>query len=428
MPRRPSTHIDNPRAVGTRLREARLQVGLTQRDLAFPGCTPAYISRIEKGARVPSLQLLRELGKRIGVSADYLATGGDGAAGADPLLEAEVAARLGDHEAARSTYLGVIAAGAPAEDVARAQAGLGFLAFESGDHSEAITSFEQALAGTVAGAETVVVADRLGRGYALSGRFAEALALFNRYLAEARERDDVIDIIRFSVLLANTQIDRCDFAAAERVLSEILDQAKSSVDLTTRAAVYWAQSRLHSSQNEPALASRYARLALAALEQTEHTGYVGNALLLLATLENDQGNNADALNLIEQAAPAIVASGNRYDRGRLELERARAELGLGQREEAASRALGSIPLLVDASPTNVGRGYALAAAIFRDLGDHAKAMELYELAVDSFPAQDRHAADTYSEMAELAEEAGDKDAALRYFRLALNAPKTIHVE
>ena len=43
--------------------------------LAFPGCTVAYISRIEAGQRVPSLQVLVELGERCGVTAEWLARG-----------------------------------------------------------------------------------------------------------------------------------------------------------------------------------------------------------------------------------------------------------------------------------------------------------------------------------------------------------------
>ena len=75
MPRQKSTHVDDPRAVGARLRAARERSGLSQRQLSFPGCSPAYISRIESGDRIPSLQLLRELGRRLGVSEDWLATG-----------------------------------------------------------------------------------------------------------------------------------------------------------------------------------------------------------------------------------------------------------------------------------------------------------------------------------------------------------------
>ena len=75
MSRQKASHVDSAAAVGARVRALRLEHGLLQRDLAFDGCTAAYISRIEAGARVPSLQLLRQLGARLGVSADYLATG-----------------------------------------------------------------------------------------------------------------------------------------------------------------------------------------------------------------------------------------------------------------------------------------------------------------------------------------------------------------
>ncbi|MGH3430490.1 MAG: helix-turn-helix domain-containing protein, partial [Mycobacteriales bacterium] len=420
-------HVDDPRAVGERLRAARERADLSQRELAFPGCTAAYISRVEQGGRVPSYQVLRELGRRLGVSADYLATGASEGAPEDPLFDAELAARLGDKAAAEATYQRIIAAGSP-QLVARAQAGLGLLAFEAGEHERAAELLEHALTETASKAETVVAADRLGRAYALTGRFEEALALFHRYLDDAKARGNPLDIVRFSVLLAHTQIDRCDFAAAETVLSEILEQAKAAADPIARAGVYWAQSRLHSSQSQPEMASRYARLALITLEETEHTGYVANALLLLAMLENDQGQSIEALALVEQADPVVRATGNRYDIGRLELEHARAELGLGEREHAASRALGAIPLLADASAINAGRGYALAASIFRQLGDTAKALELYELAAESFPVQDRHAADSYQAMAEIAEEQGRNDDVVRYLKLALAARNPVRVE
>jgi tetratricopeptide (TPR) repeat protein len=127
----------------------------------------------------------------------------------------------------------------------------------------------------------------------------------------------------------------------------------------------------------------------------------------------------EARALVDQAEPVVQASHNRYDIGRLELERARAELGLGNEEEAASRALGSLPLLSEASPTNAGRSYLLAASIFKELGDQARALELYELAAESFPSQDRHAAEAYGAMAEIAKAAGRKDDALEYLERAL---------
>ena len=104
--KRPRTpHYDDPVAVGRRLHEAREKAGLSQRDLAFPGCSAAYISRIERGERIPSLQVMRELAKRTGVSEAELAYGRETV---DPV----VAQRLRDVEQS--------VAGGNAEEIARA--------------------------------------------------------------------------------------------------------------------------------------------------------------------------------------------------------------------------------------------------------------------------------------------------------------------
>src|SRR5213083_3153924 len=94
MPRRKSTHFDNPVEVGRRLKEARERAGLSQRQLSFPGCSPAYISRIEAGDRIPSLQLLREMGRRLGVSEDYLATGSERHDQTSILVQPDITLRL----------------------------------------------------------------------------------------------------------------------------------------------------------------------------------------------------------------------------------------------------------------------------------------------------------------------------------------------
>jgi transcriptional regulator with XRE-family HTH domain len=68
-------HYDDPVEVGKRLSAARQAAGFSQRELAFPGCSAAYISRIERGERVPSLQVMRELARRMGVTENELAFG-----------------------------------------------------------------------------------------------------------------------------------------------------------------------------------------------------------------------------------------------------------------------------------------------------------------------------------------------------------------
>jgi transcriptional regulator with XRE-family HTH domain len=105
------SHVDDPAAVGRRLKEARLAAGFSQRQLSFPGCSAAYISRLEAGDRVPSLQLLRKLALKLNADEQYLATGTPGVGQPPPeLVEAEVAHRLGDHEFAKERYERVLEA------------------------------------------------------------------------------------------------------------------------------------------------------------------------------------------------------------------------------------------------------------------------------------------------------------------------------
>ena len=72
----------DPAAVGARLRAARLRLGLSQRQLSSPGVTYAYISRIEAGARQPSVKALRKIAPKLDVSVHWLETGED-----DPAVE-----------------------------------------------------------------------------------------------------------------------------------------------------------------------------------------------------------------------------------------------------------------------------------------------------------------------------------------------------
>src|ERR671926_1534753 len=64
-------------SIGARLKRLRLERSLSQRDLSSPGVSYAYISRIEAGARTPSVKALRKLAQKLGVTVEYLETGRD---------------------------------------------------------------------------------------------------------------------------------------------------------------------------------------------------------------------------------------------------------------------------------------------------------------------------------------------------------------
>ncbi len=105
--KRPRTpHYDDPVAVGQRLHAAREAAGISQRELAFPGCSAAYISRIERGERIPSLQVMRELARRIGISEAALAFGHErlDAAVSDAVTAVEAAEAAGDRAQLAKAY------------------------------------------------------------------------------------------------------------------------------------------------------------------------------------------------------------------------------------------------------------------------------------------------------------------------------------
>src|ERR1051325_11572226 len=119
--------------IGARLKRLRLQRGFSQRDLSSPGVSYAYISRIEAGARTPSVKALRMLAAKLGVSVEYLETGRDirdTDARELELADAELELRLNDDTAgAERRLLAVLEDARRAGDnlaAGRASIGLGF--------------------------------------------------------------------------------------------------------------------------------------------------------------------------------------------------------------------------------------------------------------------------------------------------------------
>lgn len=93
------THCDAK--IGRRVLKMRVRAGLPQRELAFPGCSYAYLSRIEAGTRVPSLTVIRELARRLDTSEDFLCWGIEKKSGwRERALAAEAALRVANDRVA----------------------------------------------------------------------------------------------------------------------------------------------------------------------------------------------------------------------------------------------------------------------------------------------------------------------------------------
>jgi tetratricopeptide (TPR) repeat protein len=415
-------HVDDPQRVGMRLKKARLADGLSQRSLAFPGCTAAYISRIEAGERVPSLQLIHEFARRLRVSPQYLATGVETDDIQDDLVEAEVALRLGEVEVAVRMFSERLE-----EDPGdpRALAGLGRVAFREANLVRTIELLEQALDRNHGRCLVDVGAvETLARAYALSGALAEAVALLNRAIGEADTANAFVEGIRFRVLLANALIDSGAITAAEEVLAETIKGVEALRDPLALARLYWTQSRLHSHHKDPNVGARYAQRALEILERTEDHGYIALAYHLVAAAENTAGKSESALHHLERGralfGPEMLP---RHD-AIFAIEETRALLALDRTSEAAKAAAVALGKLQALDPQDKGRAYVLLGEVFHRSGDRERAIELLELALELLEDVGRaFVLDAAAKLADVLEEAGRPDQALAVLRRAVSAGK-----
>ena len=419
MARSPRTHIDDPKRFGQRLRRARLEAGLSQGQLSFPGCTTAYISRLESGARVASLQLVNELAVRLNVSPQWLATGVEPLESTSPeIVDAEVALRLGDLDEARRLYESRLQPGDPAR--AAALAGLGQIAFREERMEEAVARLEEALAARKG--ELLLdpgTTETLGRAYAALGELERAIALFEKALAEAQQAEAPIEELRFSVLLANCHIDTGKYGDAEQTLAGLINLAGNVRDPLVEARVFWSQSRLHVLRGESQLAARYARRALAILERTENDSYVAMAYHLLAYAEIEAGNGAEALELLERGKTLFGGQMNERDRAKFALEEARAYSLIGDNAAAARAASRALELIDAIGPGDRGRAYASLGDVFLASGDEERARMTYGMAVELLSEHGKpYVVAAAVKLSDLLEAEGDTAGALAILRRA----------
>jgi tetratricopeptide (TPR) repeat protein len=422
---------DDPRKVGQRIRTAREALGLTQRDLASSNCSPAYVSLIEKGERVPSLQLIREFADRLGVGDDYLARGVSEVRKADRHLriaEARVAVRLSEVEEAERLADEALSAARSDLDRALASGLFGEIALRRGDYDGAIDALERArqLDPEIERHEPAV-AEALGRAYARKLEYAASAAVFTRAQEDAKSRGDLPNTVRFSSLLANAYTDAANFPAAEEALVEALNAADELDDPLARARALWAQSRLYAQQRDSDTAARYAERALEILQISDYDYFAALAHQLLAHIELDRGNGERAAELLESAAPLIADSARPFEMASFQVERARALMAIGKKDEAASVALSAAGVLQGESSIDAGRCYLLVGDAFHEMDEPARALEMYELAVEVLEMlPSRFLVEAYSKLADLLEQQGKAKRALSVLKRAMRVQEDAH--
>lgn len=418
------SHVDDAAAAGRRLKEARLAAGLSQRQLAFPGCSAAYISRLEAGQRVPSLQLLRKIAARLSADEEYLATG---VARERPrpaeLVEADVALRLDELDTARELFERVLQTSADPRAKAEALAGLGRLAFRRGDPAQAVDSIEEALRTSPALATTSPgLVETLGKAYAAKGELESAIAVFERGAGAAREAGDPLGQTRCEIWLANALIDSGGFGRAEELLGGALARSEDTLDPAQRARIYWSQSRLHTLKGDQDAAARLARKTLELLELGEDLYNTARAHQLLAFIAVERERGEEALDHVERGLALLGEDVSPVEVAKFRIEQARALVLLGRDDEAGAAAMAIQGLLADAEPDDAGRAYTVLGDVYRHLGDRARAREIWELAVELLEhAPNPYVGEVYERLGVLLEEEGHTEEALQMLKRAVAA-------
>ena len=340
---------DAPEPIGVRLRRLRLARGLSQRELAAPGVSYAYISRIEAGTRRPSVKALRMLARKLGVSPEYLETGSE-LRDVDErelrLADAELRLRIGhEPEQARTAFEELLREATEAGDVAsatRARVGLGLTAAQLGEHARAVLLLQDAVdGGALTPLDRPDVYSTLGRSYASIGEPDKAIALLQSSLDLIDEEDahNVSAYVRFAGYLSAALTDFGQIERAEVVLKEALARAEDEGDAYTRIRLYWSIARLAQSEGRPSRALEHARKALALLEALDDSIHLGRAHLLCAWIMDLEERPADALPHLEAAERQLAAQGDSVDLAQLRVEQAKnaAQRGLGTDAERLAR-------------------------------------------------------------------------------------------
>ncbi|GAA4933283.1 tetratricopeptide repeat protein [Streptomyces coeruleoprunus] len=148
--------MDEPAEIGRRVQRLRAERGLTQRQLAEPSYTAAYISTLESGKVRPSETALRFLAARLGTTYEELATGRPARLATElrlALTDAQRTLATGSADEAAAHYRRLLADAEGLDllpERAEALLGLGDCALEAGQLSDAGRHFamaEQLLAG-----------------------------------------------------------------------------------------------------------------------------------------------------------------------------------------------------------------------------------------------------------------------------------------
>ncbi|MEI2713752.1 MAG: helix-turn-helix domain-containing protein [Nocardioides sp.] len=418
--------------LGARVRAHRVAKGLTQGQLAGAEVSVGYISRIEAGQRRPTVEVLRAITERLGVSLERILTGVE----AHELDEiqvlldfAQLSLESGDASTGRTQAVESLAR-AESSDQARLAQRARFLIARAteahGDVDEAILAYESLIDAEPSWVQRLQIGIALCRSYREAGDLSLAIETGERLLKEAGEAglDGSDEQVQLAVTLAAAYFERGDVNRAARACESAVRSAERLDSPKARAAAYWNAATIQARRGAMQEAVPLATRALVLMSQGNDMRNLARlrTQLGLMHLELDPPDLDQARTELVRAAQELSwSSASPAERGRNRLGQARVRLLSG--DPADAREIGEAVLATadaDTPATLLAMAHTLIGQSRAAEGDVSAAAASYQSASMALTAigSDRSAAQIWYDLAELLSEVGDHDAALHAYRSA----------
>ena len=367
--------------VGQRVRRLRKERRLTQVDLSGLGVTNAHVSRIETGARQPSLAALRQIARKLGVPVEYLEHGIDVTtreqlelALADLELRVRLEADTGSVERDTKVLIARAQSEGELDIVARARATLGMAAASSGRLADAIRELEAAGAHPLIRPELFPdVYTTLIASYRQSGRSEEAVVACERTLGQVAPENGQLRML-IATHLSHALSDLGQHERAKVALEEYGGDFEQS-DPYAQARMHWSLARVAAMQNERRLALRHMGQAITLLRGTEDTIRLAGAHLVCAQILLWGGTTAGVEKHLRAARALLPAHAEAADRGTLrglEALLAARNRSFAEARQAAEEAVSLMPEHTpEIAPALYAKALAAAGEADYEIADEA---------------------------------------------------------
>ena len=334
-------------AVGARVRERRIALGLTQTALAGERFSKEYVSQIERGKTAPSAEALAWLASRLGTDVSFLTSGTSARDRKRVEAVIEQAELLSDeHEYSAAleeldAVADIVAGMADGGLATRWVAARAWALIQLGELDAASALLERDAIDAADEASIVLL-----RGVVAYKRseIEDATRLFGEALELASASDTTSDRLRSDIFGWRSRCHRRsrDWVAAREDVSLAIEFAESCHDARRTAYAYFQASLVHERMGNWLQARRDAERARDLFAEIGDRANVGNMLNNLGGLAHLLGDSDRAIELLDESFRIAVETGSTPAAAHVlcsmaEVRLAREELGAA--EDDARKAL-----------------------------------------------------------------------------------------